>query len=41
MRACVHACKRANVCPDLSGPLLLHLCMDFKIFNTVFVLEEE
>ena len=31
MRACVHACMRAYVRPDLSGSLLLHLCMDFKI----------
>ena len=38
MRAlCAEACVR----PALSGSQLLHLCVDFKLFDTVFVLGEE
>ena len=31
VRACVNACMRAYVRPDLSGAKLLHLYMGFKI----------
>ena len=40
---CVHVCMHAflaYVHPDFSGSQLLHLCIDFKIFNTVLFLRK-
>ena len=41
MRACGHACMRANVHPELSGHSSFIYAWISKLFNTVFVLEEE
>ena len=41
MHAFVLACMRAYVRPDLSESLLLFYAWISKLFNTVFVLEEE